>query len=228
MSTFLELVINTRLEAGVPGATPSTVLNQTGESRRVVDWVRRAWSDIQLESSQWQWMTGQFQFVTEAGKDAYTESEAGITAPGAVSRFSHWNPRTVRIHLSGFQDQRGLEYIDYEAFRSIYYNGPRVPGWPTVVSVSPSKQLLLGHPPNDLYTVTGEYQKSPQILSGDADIPEMPAQFHDLIMYWALAKYARFESAPEVYQDAMANYKRLMSALRVHQLPAFMGAETLV
>jgi hypothetical protein len=222
MATFLELCRDLRQEAGIAGTGPNSVLGQSGESKRIVDWVRRSYNDIQLESSQWRWLTAQFQFTTTPGKQSYSSLEAGITA-----RFDRWNPRSIRLSLEGVQDQIELQYISYDEFRSIYLTGPRPEVRPTVVSISPQQELLLGDVPNLAYTVVGEYQKTLQTLQADSDAPEMPAQYHDAILYWALTKYARYESAPEIYQDAMDNYRRLMGGLRQHQLPFIAQAEPL-
>jgi hypothetical protein len=222
MATYLELCRDLRQEAGIAGMGPLSVANQSGEAKRIVDWVRRAYNDIQLESTQWRWLTAEFQFVTTPGKQAYSPLEAGITA-----RFDRWNPRSIRLSLVGVQDQIELEYISYDEFRAIYLTGPRTESRPTVVSISPQQELLLGDVPNLAYTVVGEYQKTLQKLQADSDTPEMPEQYHDAILYWALTKYARYESAPEIYQDAMANFKRLMGGLRQHQLPFIAQPEPL-
>lgn len=221
--TYLELCQAVRQESGgIAGSGPSSVSGQTGDLKRVVDWVRRAYNDIQLESSQWRWLTAQFQFTTIAGVQAYSPTAAGIAA-----RFDRWNPRTIRLNRTGPQDEIPLEYISYDEFRAIYLTGPRPESRPSVVSITPADELIFGNIPDAVYTVTGEYQKSLQVLTTDADVPEMPTQYHDAILYWALTKYARFESAPEVYQDAMDNYRRLMTGLRIHQLPKVAQAEPL-
>ena len=47
--TFLELCRRLAREVDASGSGPSAVTGQTGENRRIVDWVASAWQDIQLQ-----------------------------------------------------------------------------------------------------------------------------------------------------------------------------------
>jgi hypothetical protein len=58
-----------------------------------------------------------------------------------------------------------------------------------------------------------------QILTADADEPEMPEQYHDLIWLGALRRYAAFEAAPEVWAEAKSQHGELMRSLEQNQLP---------
>jgi hypothetical protein len=42
-----------------------------------------------------------------------------------------------------------------------------------------------------------------------------------LIVYRAMMLYAAYEAAPEVQQEAVGNYKSMLSRLKRDQLPAF-------
>lgn len=218
--TFLELVQRLRQEAGIAGSGPASVTFQTGELKRLVDWVASSWNDIQIAKPNWLWMNGQFQFVTTPGQREYTPAEAGV-----ATRFSSWLTRSVRLGLNPPNDEVLLEPVSYDEYRSIYLVGPQPLSRPVVVSVSPALNLLLGYAPNEAFTVTGEYQKTPQRLAADADEPEMPAAYHEAILYLALTKYARYMAAGEVYEDAMMNYRRIMQHLQVNQLPGVTMAE---
>lgn len=220
--TFLELVQRLRQEAGIAGNGPGSVVAQSGELKRLVDWTASSWNDIQISKPNWLWMNGQFQFVTTPGQREYTPAQAGIS-----SRFSSWLTRSVRIGLNPPNDEILLEPVSYDEYRSIYMVGPQPESRPVVVSVSPAMNLLLGYPPNDTFVVTGEYQKQSQRLVSDGDVPEMPSAYHEAILYLALTKYARYMAAGEVYEDAMMNYRRIMQNLQVNQLPGVTAAEAL-
>lgn len=222
MATFLELTQRLRQEAGIAGSGPVSTTFQSGELKRLVDWVASSWNDIQISKPNWLWMTGQFQFVTTPSQREYTSAQAGI-----ATRFSHWNPRTVRLGLTPPNDETLLMPVSYDDYRSVYMTGPQPESRPVVVAVTPAQKLALGYVPNDAYTVTGEYQKTPQKLTADADVPEMPEQFHEAILYLALMKYARFMAAGEIYEDAQVNHRRIMQNLQVHQLPGLTEAEAL-
>jgi hypothetical protein len=73
--------------------------------------------------------------------------------------------------------------------------------------------LLVSPVPDTGYTLVFDYWQTPQRLSGDSDIPSMPAHFHDMIVHLALTKYAAFDDAPEIMEQAMATYKTLYREL---------------
>ena len=221
--TFLELVKRLRQEAGIAGSGPSSVTNQTGELKRLVDWVVSAWTDIQISKTNWLGMRGSFQFTTTVGQRAYTRAQAGIS-----DRFSHWLLDYTSLALSPPNDEVLLEPLSYDEFRRIYMVGPQPQSRPVAVTSSPDLSLMLGYAPNDAYTVRGEYHKQPQTLSLDGDVPEMPTQFHEAILYGALKKYARYMAAGEIYEDAQVNYRRIMDQLEAHQLPMVTPPEPLV
>ena len=68
------------------------------------------------------------------------------------------------------------------------------------------------------FTVSGEYFKGPQILAADTDVPEMPSDFHDLIVYYAIEKYGYLEAATEVLARAEKYSRTYMRQLENHQL----------
>ena len=71
----------------------------------------------------------------------------------------------------------------------------------------------------DSYTIACECWVAPQQLVNDADVPLMPAQFHNAIVYLAMQKYAGFESAPEVDARAEKMLNPMLNRLYIDQLP---------
>jgi hypothetical protein len=78
---------------------------------------------------------------------------------------------------------------------------------------------LLGPKPDGVFTVSGQYWKKPQALAADADEPEMPDEFHMLIVWKALEHYALYESAAESLVRAQKEQKWYMNRLEIDQLP---------
>jgi hypothetical protein len=219
---YLQLAQRLRQEAGVSGTGPLTVVNQSGEMRRLVDWINSAWLDIQRLHASWDWMLAETTFLTVAGQGSYTPVQAGI-----ASRFGRWSIASFRVARTPPNDETMLMPLSYGDFRSVYLTGPQPQARPVVVCSLPSLSLGLGYKPDQAYTIRGEYWKSAQNLTADSDIPEMPEDYHDAIVYRALMLYARYESAAEIYEDALQNYRRLISLLEIHQLPSFDGTEPL-
>ena len=210
---YLQLANRLATEAG-SGANISSVVAQSGEAGRMANWIASAWEDIQLERPDWYWMRSTFSFPTVIGDRKYSSIDAGIT-----SRFAMWDVNSIRLYQYTITDELKLQWFNYENFRNSYMIGPQVQSRPLTITVDPELNLLFGPIPNYAYTVTGEYFKSPQTLSVDADTPELPSQFHMAIVYRALMLYARYESASEIYSDAELNYKRLLRRLELNQLP---------
>lgn len=221
---FLQLSQRLRQEAGVSGSGPSTVVSQTGEMRRIVDWVAEAWYEIQMSRKNWMWMRGTFAFNTTASDDDYTSAEAGI-----ASRFSMWDTETFRIYATseGVAGETILPYLGYNDFIRTYHVGTRTTGLPVCFTIGNDRRIILGPKPDKQYTVSGEYWKSIQTLSADADTPDMPDEFHPYIVYKALEKYGLYESAIEVVGRAVNQQKFYKRVLETNQLPMMEAAETL-
>jgi hypothetical protein len=222
--TFLQICQRLRQEAGVSGIGPASVLNQTGEMKRIVDWVNTAWEDIQLTRPNWNWMRADFSFDTTLDDYDYTAAEAGIT-----TRFSQWDTDTIKSFRTsvGVSNEFELGELLYSRYRSIYLVGPQPSGTPICFSLAPDKKLLLGPKPDGVFTVSGQYWKTPQVLAVDDDEPEMPAEFHMLIVWKALENYGYYESAPECEARGKKYGNRYMNRLELNQLPDVMMAEPL-
>lgn len=211
--TFLELAKRLRQEAGVSGTGPSTVLSQTGEMKRLVDWINTAWLDVQQDMPDYNWMKGSFTLTLSSTDPEYT--------PGNASLADHraWVNRSLKVYTTSVADEEELGYIPYDEFRSLYMVGSVATGRPFCYTVTPDKSLRFFPTPDATYYVTGEYQKTASEMAADADEPGLPAEYHMAIVYRALMKYARYEAAPEIYEDAKAEYKRMMTAIKLDQLP---------
>lgn len=222
MSTYIQLVQDLHREAGISGSSPTTVVGATGETLRLANWIKAEWVKIQNRHPNWRWMRKTFTLQTVASDDTYSYSNCTDDATSsAITRFSRFLPDGFKIYktASGVGTQGWLTNIVWDDFKQIFKIGTQVDSYPTFVSFDPDNNIVLGSKPDGIYTVTGDYQRSPQILSADADTPEMPSQFHDLIWLGALRRYAAYESAPEVYGEAQSQYSDLMKRLDANQLP---------
>ena len=229
MSTYLALSQKLRRECINGYASgPSTVTGQTGLMESVVNWIADSYKDIQRRHPNWRWMRSQFTVNTVASTDTYaytacTDSNTVAT----ISRFSRWwandklSPFKCYLTSGGVSGQYWLIYIPYNVFRHQYKFGAQqsLTGQPIHVSVDDSNRIVLGPNPNAIYTVSGDYQRGPQTLAADADEPDMDAQFHDLIVYQAMRRYATRSVAPEKLAEARLLGDPLMRQLENAQLP---------
>jgi len=228
MSTFLAGVQKLAREAGAAGV-PSTVVSQTGESKRLVDWYIDAYTEIQ-NRHKWKWMRYGFTVDTTSGDDSYAYGDCtdlGTSAP--ITRFNDWrlnddyDPPKIYLTSAGVGGERWLIYTAWDDFKRVYKIGAQSAntGAPAHITVDPQNNIMLGPSPNGIYTLTGDYYRSDQVLAADADVPEMPTQFHNLIVYKALEKYARYEEAQLLFNMASVEVKRLTRQLERNQMAGF-------
>jgi hypothetical protein len=212
---FLQLCQRAAVECGVASTTAitsalTTVVGATGSLGRLIGWVNEAWGDIQMECDDWTWMRscvllGGGATVNTIAGQAYYPLGTGAGTVGVLSdNFGKWDRDSFRCQSTGsYQDETYLTEIPFDDWRNGYMLGANrtVQTRPIVCAVGPDNSLCLGPPPNGLYTVTADYYRAPTDMTLDADTPTgLPVQFHLLIIYRAMMKYASYESAPEVMQ----------------------------
>lgn len=233
---FLALVQRLRSECEIPGTTaPSTVVGQSGQLLRLVNWIAASYEDLQNAKDHWRWLRRPFTFNTVANDDSYAYTDAtDVDATGAITRFSHWwahdeaDQYQCYLTASGVSAQYRLIYLPWEQFKFLYRFSTQTASTPINVSVDHQNNLVLGPKPNGIYTVTGDFQRSMQTLALDADIPEMPLAYHMLIVYRAMEKYGSNSVAAEVFARAQLESARLMNALTLNQLPMMGVAAPLI
>lgn len=216
MSTYLQLCQRLRQEGGISGSD-STVVSAAGEWKRVCDWVAQAYVEIQEDQTNWEWMRATKSFATIANQAEY----AYASSPILLTSFSKWRDGSFRIYSTDVGDEHQLIQMRYDYFREIYRigNNTTTYGYPSIISVSPTKSLFLALPPDGIYTVTGEYYTAPTVLAADADIPAMPTRFHLAIVYKAMMYLGGYEVAAEIYQRGEKGYKEMYGRLMSDQLP---------
>lgn len=229
---FLQLCQRVRQDCGISGTGPASTLNQTGENKRIVDWVSSAYEDLQLKRSNWYWMRGNFEFNTTIDKANYTPIEAGIfevIGGENVSNFAQWDNETIRLWPASESETnaRFIPYISYQHYLMSRMTPADNANRPSRFTVMPNLSLQLAPKPDAVYAVKGDYFKKPHILVTTLEVPALPDQFHMAIVYRAMMMYARYEAAGEIYADAEANYRRLVNRIEANQLPMMEMAQPL-
>lgn len=207
--TYLQLVNRLRSECGIAGTDITTTVGQTGEMKRLCNWITQAWEELQLDRQDWDFMRKSVTFNTIANQQTY---HVGTGLDIDISDFAKWKNDSVRQYLqsAGIATQIILsQYYDYTEFRDFYLLGSRtlVTGRPLYFTIEPaSRAILLGFTPNDVYVTDAEYYRTPQELTADADEPIMPAQYHMAIVFKAMQKYGLYEVASEQIQAGKDGY----------------------
>lgn len=222
MTDFLTLCQDTARDCGIPGTGPAAVTNQTGQLGWLVRKVKESYVNLQNEQPDWRWLRSEFSVETSASDGQYAYGDCTDTiASATITRFAKWWTEEFQVYLTsaGVATQGHVAYVRWEEFRYTWRTGSPSTGHPCMVSVDPRDNLRLGPVPDAAYTVTGEYQKSAQILAADADVPEMPVRFHRLIVVRAMKAFATKYASPETWDAAHGEEEPLQLALEIDQLP---------
>jgi hypothetical protein len=217
---LLELVQSLFYEAKLPGTVPSTAQGQSGRAGDLVRWVIEAYNDIQREKNgRWKWLRSEAYVDTVADDGSYAPTDFTDTvAAAAVSRFRDWEldeeePPLSYLVSDGLATEYELKILNWRKFRYTYDRGDPDSGQPSYCAVDWLDNFHLGPKPSGIYRVTLPYWKSNQALSLDTDAPEMPSDYHMLIVYRAMTKYAFNITAHELLARARADGDALYRAL---------------
>jgi hypothetical protein len=216
---YLDLVQRTFVDCGITDDPPTTTLNPTGQVQAICNLVNQQWLEIQSKHDDWNFMrvSPGVSFVTVAGQQLYTPTQAGITR-GVVSS---WRRGTFRVYntAAGFPSEMEMSYWDYDDWRDLYqFSSQRTAQQiPLNFTITPNNSIGLQCPLAG-YTITGDYHSAPLPFAADADVPSIPPQFIMLIVYKTMMVYGLTESAPEVYGQGKLLYDPLMSKLENQRL----------
>lgn len=213
--TFLQLCNLLIAEAGISAQPMTTVVGQTGELGRVVNWIKQAWIAIQASQTTWRFMRKSASIVTVAGQSGtYTATAADVGT---------WTLDTARNYVtaSGLLTEIVMNFVEWDDYRNSYLYGALryAQSRPLVFSIAPDNTLSFGPVPNGDHTVTIDYYKQPIELAANSDIPGMPTEFHMGIVWRALMFYGGYEAAGEAYNRGMNEYGIVLDRLEVTQLP---------
>lgn len=224
--TFVQLAQRLAQECGVvkqgTNAVPSTCQNQTGELKRLVDWISQAYIEIQELHPDWSWLMNDFSFTTTYQQQLYTPSQVIPSGDWGT-----WKIDSLRCFTTAnnYLDEQILIPVEFDVFRNQYQYGNMRFTYTRPMSFAidpPTMGLLLGPiPDNTGWTVLGKYFRQPTTLVNDSDVPLMPPKYHMLVVYKAMISYGYYESAPEVLANGQSQYSKMLAQLEIDQIPGF-------
>lgn len=196
---FLQLCQRLRQETGISDSGPSNVTSQTGDMKRLVDWVQDSWMRIQTLHRDWQFMWFE---------DSLTDTGSEVARPDAVGEF---------IYLSiGGRILQKVHHLDLALSDTV-----------TSYAELPNKRIRFNKA-LDGAVVNYEAYRKPRYFQEGIEAPSMPERFHMIIVWRALLDYAIFDEAPELTQKGRLHYEQLLAELNQDQLPEFQVTGPLV
>lgn len=212
---YLQLVQRLHRESGRSTAAPSSVVGANERHARLFDWVADAWRNLQIER-EWRWMRSTLDVALTAGQQTYTGAGLG------ADRFRRWrrddDTYSPWLYIDGAPNSLWpLQFTQLDEFRSVYVYRTWGESTPVAWTFDEANQLLVAPKPALAYKLRAEYWKAPVELAADADEPDMPEEFHLLLVWRALQDVAMFDAAPEVLAKAQANAGELRVRLLYDQ-----------
>jgi hypothetical protein len=219
---YLQLAQRLARKCRVTGTGPVAIAGQNAEYMRILDFVNEAWMEIQRKHTDWRFMRASAQCTTVQAKATYDPViDFGLTDFGYWA-LDYQAGDTFRVYdtAAGITSETFLETWDYDWWRDAYlYGGFRQSlSRPLGVALAPDNSLAFGPIPAAGYTVYGDYYRVPSELVDADDVPTLPAQFHQLIIYAGMKRYGYTEAAPEIYDEGEAGVQQLMRQLEAVQL----------
>ena len=233
MKTYLEICKGVCREASIASGESAitSVAANTGQLQRIVANVQHM---HQHSGLYWRWMRREFTLTTVSGTSKYAFDSSAIkdtteSLPGtAVSRFRNWliksysDPVKIYLTSSGVGGEGWLTYMDWNEFKYIYKTGTQNSAMPSVITIDPQNKIQIGPVPNDIYTITGDFMLSAQVLLNDGDMPDIPVDFEDLIMWKALSRHGLQKNASELVvigEDSAATYLGQLESDQLSEIP---------
>ena len=200
MTDFITLSQELRALVGVGGSGPTDVTTATGIEKRIVDYIKNAWIDIQSHPKDWKWMW-QEGYLPAGGIPLQTI----LDTPDYVLTDVHKiRVRTFRSYLTatGVSDRQRMLYVPWNEFQRRYGIVVSTSKRPITATRLPNGNLRLVPPPNGIFSIEFEYFTGVQVLSANDSVPLLPSEFHQLIIYEAAKRYGKAEDAQEVVAAA--------------------------
>lgn len=226
MSTFLELCQKTASESGtIAGTLPAAVASQSGRLLKIVNWTAAAWVSVQNLHNAWRFMRAEYTGTITQGTSRYTAASFSLTDHAAwlrdiESEAENYLPHSLYLTATGVSDEGAIAEISWQKWRERYGRGTQDQNRPIEYAISPALEFCLGPVPDAAYTLKGEYRKTAEVLALDADVPDCPARFHDIIVWRAVMLLAEHDEAPlAVAAQCRLKYLEILESLQRDQLP---------
>ncbi len=221
---FLQLAQRLHRETLRSTPAPASVVTTDIRHLRLIDALKDAWRELQMDRaySGWKWMRRTLDATLVVGQQVY----AG-TADFGAERFGQWRRQTDDywpiLYVDGSPNtQWDLEFTQLDFMRQewIYIDHGR--STPLQWSVDESERLVLGPAPVLAYKLRIDYLMAPfELGTGNTDpnldAPDMPADFHMLLVWRALQDSAISDAKPEVLARAERGYNDMFWKLMRQQ-----------
>ena len=203
MSDFLTLVQDLHRESGASGVAPTTVVGQTGENKRLVNWILSG--DNYVQDLYTRWKFARFEYT-----GATVVSQRDVVKPTTIK---DWDLDTF------FIDGDPIEAVRYNSIKRETFD-LTIEDTPWRIIIMPNGDLRFDPIPSAIHTITADAYLLPVLLVNNIDVSLIPEQYHQVIIGRALILYANYENAPEQKDQGEEIYSEFLGRLESSQLMA--------
>lgn len=201
--TFLEIVQKLQRRTATSGtltsvATPTSLSNGI---RRLVDYTNEAWNEIQTARRDWSFRWAEFSKSLALGSSDYD-----LNAAIAGGEIRLGTGPFLLVKNSDTAIRREIRLLDKAYFDECYplkNQALLAAGMPVDMTILPDgKTVRFNCRLDAAYTLSGPYFQAVQVMALDADVPAMPARYHDAIFWRALKHWAEYSEAADIFNTA--------------------------
>lgn len=209
---LLDLVRMVHVEAGIVQSNPEpdTIENLTGLSSKIVNWVKQAWTDIQIENDQGEFVRAWFsttcnpRFYFDLNGASNLECFVGDILTGLTSGCTLTVTNVIITNNGLWADGTAQGFIEYENLsgQPIDSETLQVPG--TGGTLTDSCRFIRW----------GDYRLDSQVEMGDGYISNL------IDMWWDSFIIHRFDTSSEIPLPFIS-YSQFLQRYEVNQTPSF-------
>lgn len=207
--TFLTLVQEGLVHAGIQQTAPTTVSETTGRTAEMALWIGNAYLDISGSfNGEWKWRKKRDEVQLSSGSTT-------ASAPSGLERYDFqydhlsrpfflMRDLEVSLNTSADESQFKVYYQDWETWRGIETDlFDRSSGQPTKFTIIPDTGTIQFDKEADQnYGFRVHYIEELTALSAGTDTPDIPPEFQDIIIWKALIDYCDWDEADRRWRRA--------------------------
>jgi hypothetical protein len=205
-------------ESGRSSAAPTALADATTKQLRLFDAIADQWRELQLEGRKkdWKWMRQQLVKTLTANQARYTGADFGVT------KFGRWRPDdgTYDVRCAPVGSTTSvwhLKYLPLDTFKRQFVDITPAASTPIAWAVDDDQTLWLGPTPAQAYGIKVDVISQISELAADADEPDMPSEYHMLLVWGALKDAAVDDAAPEAFERGSMHYRDMRYRLVTDQ-----------
>lgn len=221
----IEICQRIHREAGFSGTGPTSLSGNVGQHQHVVDWLQQVWIELQNEHP-WKWMRKTKQFTLTSGKGNYTLADLTLrSTDDEKNALGRWYMKRAHIWKTseGYDSHGWLRFLSREQWNYHYRYRSVSDDTPQFWTILDDRSVqLVPAPSSSDWTVALDYFRRPykwkEDTTDDSAVPDLPEEYHMLLVWLALRNETIHDEALNVYNHAQDQIGILKPALRTEWL----------